>query len=188
MFRRTQRDRQRIGLPARILAVFSASLGALLAPIPGSAQGATAILVSGSPILSILPVRSDPARGEVLREIVDPSTGQRWVLLRDPIHPAGPGQLLRDSLSPAGSESRQEPGQEGRPVYRAPQPVIRAGDRVILEESTPRVESRLEAVALGPARAGGALRVRLRLGGQIVRARALAEGRATYLPAAEARP
>jgi flagella basal body P-ring formation protein FlgA len=66
--------------------------------------------------------------------------------------------------------------------------VIRGGDRVILEEHTPVVDARLEAIALAPAREGGTLRVRLKIGGGIVEAVALGPGRVAFAAETEARP
>jgi flagella basal body P-ring formation protein FlgA len=56
-----------------------------------------------------------------------------------------------------------------------------------VEESSPVVEARLEAVALGPAVVGSAFNVRLKIGGKIVRALALAPGRAALALEMEAR-
>jgi len=30
---------------------------------------------------------------QIVREIDDPHLGTRWLLMRDPVHPAGPGRL-----------------------------------------------------------------------------------------------
>jgi hypothetical protein len=61
-----------------------------------------------------------------------------------------------------------------------PSPVIHAGDRLIVEENTRLVEARLAAVAMGPAIAGAPLDVRLTIGGKVMRAVALAPGRAAF--------
>ena len=114
--------------------------------------------------------------GDIFREIDDPSTGDRWLLLPDSKHPGGPGLLLR-----AGSDqAHSNPVRLGtaKPGVAAPAPVIRAGDRIVVEENTPLVASRLEAVAMGPALVGAALSVRLRMGGRVLRAVAVASGRA----------
>jgi flagella basal body P-ring formation protein FlgA len=68
--------------------------------------------------------------------------------------------------------------------------VIRIGDRVVVEGVTARVEERLEAVALGNAKVGSPLQVRLKIGGQVMRAILLAPGRARIISQAEpqARP
>ena len=120
------------------------------------------------------------SQGEIVREIDDPHTGARWLLMRNPIYPAGPGRLV---LVGGMHIAALRPGA---PEVEPPHPVIHAGDRLIVEENTAVVESRLEAVALGPAVVGSPLDARLKIGGKIVRAMALAPGRAAFLT--EARP
>jgi hypothetical protein len=117
---------------------------------------------------------------DVFREIDDPHSGVRWLLLRDAKNPGGPGRMVR-----TGSSSLSQSGQEKRKVgTEAPLvPVIRPGDKLIVEEHTATVEAHLEGVALGTARAGSPLEVRLRIGGKVVRAIALAPGRAALVPA-----
>lgn len=121
---------------------------------------------------------------EVVREIDDPHTGTRWLLIRDPRHTGGPGRLLlaESTRNPARQEADLKPSRV------EPRPVLHAGDRLIVEENTQVVESRLEAVALGPAVIGSVLNVRLSLGGKVVRVVALAPGRAMLQPREEARP
>jgi predicted secreted protein len=63
--------------------------------------------------------------------------------------------------------------------------VIHTGDLLVVEENTAVVEARLEAVALGPAWAGSSFDVRLKIGGKVVRAIALASGRAVFSPETE---
>ncbi len=118
----------------------------------------------------------------ISREIDDPSSGAHWLLVRNNDHPGGPGSLLLDKRLDAGSRSPQIPS------FSSLVPVIRAGDVVILEEHTPAVDIRLEAIALVPARIAAVLRVRLKLGGRIVRAIASGPGRATLAPDSEAWP
>lgn len=101
------------------------------------------------------------AGAEPPREIVDPATGLRWVLVRNPAHPGGPARMVLVAA------------RTGRDV------VIRAGDRVLVEEHTDRVDLRLEGTALGPAAAGESFLVRLKAGGAALRAVAVAHGRAT---------
>jgi len=127
--------------------------------------------------------------GEVVREIDDPNSGARWILSRDASHPGGPGRmvLVGGLRSEAGSGTRkQEPGDAlSLTVLK---PVIRTGDRLILEENSAVVEARLEAVALGPAAVGSPLKVRLTIGGKVVRALALGPGRVTFQPGIEVEP
>lgn len=137
----------------------------------GTASGPRVMLVSGA----LQPV--SPLGGDVVREIDDPHNGDRWLLVMDVNHPAGPGRLFR-----AGADRGQlELAARGSATQSGGQsaaPVIHAGDRIIVEENTPVVASRLEAVAMGPALVGAALSVRLRMGGRVLRAVAVASGRA----------
>ena len=128
----------------------------------------------------------DQAYGETVREIDDPHTGDRWLLLRDGSHPGGPGRLVL--LGSRGIDARRErPGGSETASAQMPlTPVIHAGERLVVEEDTAVVSSRLEAVALGPAAVGAAFVVRLKIGGKLLLAVALAPGRAAYQ--AEARP
>jgi len=131
----------------------------------------------------------EPPVGAVVREIDDPQNGNCWLLVRDPSHPGGPGRLVL--AVGAGVHSRRGRTAEQKFLaaeHRALTPVIRGGDRLIVEEKTAVVEARLEAVALGPAAAGAPLQVRLAIGGKVVRAVALAPGRASLAPDLEVRP
>lgn len=120
---------------------------------------------------------SSPA-GEVLREIDDPHTGDRWLLMRNPDHAGGPGRLVRMDGVPARASALSPVSGIAALPSRPLDPVIHRGDRLTLEESTPKANVRLEAVALDAAPlAGSSLRVRVALGGKVVRARALGPGR-----------
>ncbi len=123
---------------------------------------------------------------EVFREIDDPATGDRWLLVRDTDDPGGPGRMVlaaRGLSMPSGS------GSIRTSAARAPLlPVIRAGDRVIVEENTPVVEARLEAIALGPAFTGSVFEARLEIGGKVVQAVALGPGRAAFANQIGSRP
>jgi hypothetical protein len=162
--------------------------------LAASAQGADCG-ASGERILVSSPEQAQPAAGalgEVVREIDDPGTGDRWLLERDPEHPGGPGRLV---LTGSG-ESRPRTGErwnagpETAPGAdrTVPLPVIHAGDHLIVEENTAVVEARLEAVALGTAVSGADLNVRLEIGGKVVRAVALGPGRAAFAPESETEP
>jgi hypothetical protein len=133
-----------------------------------------------------------PVDGTVIREIDDPHTGDRWLLVRDSIRPGAPGRMV---LIAAGTSPLRRAAQVGTaPVapllaIRAQAvPVIHAGDRLIVEENTRRVEVRLEAVALGQAVSGAPLNVRLAIGGNVVRTVALGPGRATFAAGVGVRP
>ena len=126
-------------------------------------------------------------QGEVVREIDDPHTGDRWLLLRNDLDPGGPGRLVlvtahRSAL--AGGALRAAAERHEAPLLS----VIRAGDRLIVEEHTARVDAVLEARALAPAALGDAFDVRLTIGGNRVRAIALGPGRAALQPMTGIRP
>jgi hypothetical protein len=121
--------------------------------------------------------------GAIIREIDDPHNGDRWLLVDDSRHPGGPGLLVQASSAGMNSSDGTNgqdrmSSREARPQAETPAPIIRAGDRVIVEEKTPVVEARLEAVAMGPAQAGSPFNVRLSIGGKVVRALAVEPGRA----------
>ena len=67
-------------------------------------------------------------------------------------------------------------------------PVIRAGDRVTVEQSSDKVDLRLGGIALYPAALGAPLKVRLEITGKVVPAAALGPGRASLIPEKEFRP
>lgn len=115
-----------------------------------------------------------------LREIDDPNSGARWLLYAS--RNGGPGQLVLVT-APVSEHSAQ-----GSIAPLLPPPVIRAGDRIVLEEHTAVVDARLEAVALNPAVPGGALRVRLAIGGRVVSAIAVMPGRAQLSTNEEPQP
>jgi hypothetical protein len=125
------------------------------------------------------------AGAEIFREIDDPNGGARWLLSRDLSHPGGPGVL-----TPTDGPSTQTQRSKSRALLAETMAVvvIHAGDRLTLEEHSAVLDGRLEAVALGPAVVGSALKVRLTIGGKMMRARALAPGRAVLEPETESRP
>jgi hypothetical protein len=63
--------------------------------------------------------------------------------------------------------------------------IIRAGDRLIVQEHTSFVDLELEGVALASAARGSALNVRLGVGGKTVRAMAVQPGIAWLMPVTE---
>ena len=159
---------------------WSAGLLFVAAPMicaqPSAASGAQVILSSGG--LTSVDTLGVGVQGEVVREIDDPHTGDRWLLVRNDQIPGGPGQLVLVAAhrNPYGGTILRTAG----PASDAQAlPVIRAGDRLIVEEHTARVDAVLEARALNPAAPGSALDVRLAIGGRVVRAIALGPGRAT---------
>jgi hypothetical protein len=123
-----------------------------------------------------------PLAGQVVREIDDPNTGDRWLLMSGSGQPGGPGRLVLV----AGLKELRQPGAGAAPSQ--PLPVIHSGDRLVVEENTALVQARLGAVALGPALLGGSLRLRLAIGGNVVEAVALGPGRAAFAQPAGPRP
>lgn len=117
---------------------------------------------------------AQPAAQEVVREIDDPHSGDVWLLTRNSEHAGGPGRLV---LAQQQSSSRSRTIRDRKPTAEN-LPVIRAGDALVVEEHSPVVDARLDAVALEPAAKGGALKARLRIGGNVVRVVAIAHGSA----------
>ena len=156
-----------------------------------------ASLASAQPVGSVAHPRSDPsgaepkhlsleATSEVIREIDDEATGDRWLLERDRTNPAAPGRMVR--IESRGSDLS---GGGNGALDRAPaqlRPVIHAGDEVIVEEHTAAVDARLEARALASAPIGAEFTARLKIGGVVVRVVALAAGRARLASKTEVQP
>jgi hypothetical protein len=137
-----------------------------------------------APAATVRPAAGQAAAGgPAFHEIDDPHSGARWLVVRDAEHPGGPGRLI-----PLGAGHRHAdlPLHAAKVAMAAP--VIRAGDRIVVEEHTDVVDAVLEALALGPAVEQGALNARLRIGGRVVRVVALAPGRARLAAKVEARP
>jgi len=157
------RVRLKMGMEVALCAALAALASA--AQNQGGADPAPRVLVSASV----------PALDRIVREIDDPHTGAHWLLMRDLRHPGGPGRLVQ--LESTRHQTLSKPAQAGL-AEKDIRPIIHAGERLIVEESTPVVEARLEAVALGPAAVGSPFDVRLTIGGKVLRAVALAPGRA----------
>ena len=158
--------------------------GWLTAGLAGNAQAAAGASQSFAEKQTV--VSAGNFSGEVLREIDDPATGDLWLLVRDPARPAGPGRLL---LVRHGT--RLTAGAGGKtltPARVVAQPIVRAGGQVLVEEHTPVVEARLEAVALEPAVQGAAFRARLTIGGTVVRVTAVSPGHAVLSATSEVEP
>lgn len=120
----------------------------------------------------------------VVREIDDQPCGTRWLLLRDERNPGGPGRLVPVQRLAGGTRGKVTSGAAGLSRSPALRPLIRAGDRIIIEQETPQVSGRLWAIALGPALAGRRFPARLEIGGWVVQALALAPGQALLKPEA----
>jgi hypothetical protein len=169
------------------LILFSALMSALFLP----AQTAHPSGAGASPLemrTTLGFADSDAApRPSALREIDDPHSGARWFLFRDRNHPGGPGRLvlIGDTLPPGRSFTPANP----EPAAAERRIVVRAGDRLVVEEHTARFNAWFEASALGSASAGSTLNARLKLSGKIVRVLVTSLGSATLLaPVAEVRP
>lgn len=157
--------------------------------------------ISVAVLAALLPGQTIPARppsssGQVMREIDDRATGDQWLLVRDAANPGGPGRMVRVASGEGDSkgESAGEPAQPcaqcaahaaERPVVP---PMIRAGDKVIVEEHSAVADARLEATALGSAGMGAEFQARLKIGGKAVRVAALGPGRAELMPEPKAHP
>jgi hypothetical protein len=171
------------GISMLTLAILPWSLGQAAKPDEVARRG----LVS-SPRSALIPVAvqvvasPNPA---FFREIDDPRDGARWLLSRDVQRPGGPGVLTRADRAPSPSQFPKPGARQGE---TAPVPVIRAGDRLILEEHSAVIDARLEAIALAPAAVGFELQARLSIEGKVVRARALAPGRAVLEPEKDGQP
>ena len=131
------------------------------------------VLVSSGKVASL----QGQAQEGIVREIDDPHTGDRWLLMRNSQFPGGPGRLVlatahRNAIGGASGRTAGQPG-EAQII-----PVIHAGDKLIIEEHSAVVDAVLEARAINTATAGAPLDVRLTLGGRVVRVVALGPGRA----------
>jgi hypothetical protein len=188
--------------PSRLCRWAGASLLAswLVASLCAQAAAAAGMPAASSP-LAAAPIATKstafeplvtPPAADLVREIDDPASGTRWLLFRDPIHPGGPGRLVPvASSSPAPASTAASLGPS--PLALGPSPlalgsVIHLGDRIVIEQDTPVIEARFEAVALGPAAAGSTFQARLRIGGRVVRAIALAPHRAALIAETGLRP
>jgi len=153
-------------------------------------RGASAGVEPGAGVMVTLAGRIDahaiPA-DRMIRWIEDRSLGNRWLLCRDPEHPGGPGRLLliasnwREGVSSGRSGVVSATTAEARPV-------IRSGDRLVVEENSAVAQARLTAVALESAAAGSAFHARLEIGGRVLRAVAIAAGRAVFAGDSEVGP
>lgn len=141
---------------------------------------------TGQQAASALSVARPAAVSNVVREITDPATGNRWLLKRDSAAPGGPGRLVR--VSAGENEPQRITSGQSRDERTLPPRVIRAGDLVVVEEHTKVMDAELEGVALNGARNGATLRVRLKIGGRVISAVAEGPGRAAIQPGTGARP
>ena len=118
-----------------------------------------------------------------IRLIEDPSTHLRWMLLKDLRHPTAPAMLVPVPNSSACIvHDGEDRGAVESIFFRPPAvPVIRGGEKLIVEEHSSAADAQLEGTALGPAAMGEAFRVRLKKSGKILSVVADGPGRATML-------
>jgi hypothetical protein len=176
-----------VGVAGYALALWGQAPQSAPAPAPSALPDSSAQQLVQAP-------ETRPARTsfQVVREIDDRPTHKRWLLERDRNRPSSPGRMVL--ISNSGAVAGQDPEEipDSQPLRAAlpapPIPVIRAGDRLVVEENTPVVEARLTAIALGPAVAGAVLNVRLEIGGKVIRALATGPGRAKFAPGIGGQP
>jgi hypothetical protein len=169
--------------------IAGATLLCALAGLSGRAQAAPSRTIAPA-----VPAAISASSLQVVREIDDPSNGNRWLLVRDWNLPGGPGRLLL--LASSSVAARHAAAPQRQPVIQNPPsmtvafagllsaapaaPVIHSGDALIVEEKTPIVDARLAATSLGTAPVGALLSARLEIGGKVIRVRALSPGRAAF--------
>jgi len=115
------------------------------------------------------------------RLIEDPTTHARWILFKDPSHPAFPGRLIPVCVTPNSEAATGRHSPLPVSAILHPTSIIHAGDALIVEQHTPMAEVSLVATALGPAAVGETLRVRLKNSGRIFSVRAESSGHATLV-------
>jgi hypothetical protein len=114
-----------------------------------------------------------------------------WLLERDPIHPEGPGRWLQVPIRETGDAIPFDGDSADLAlgvVADHARPIIRGGDQLMIEENSKLVDARLQAVALQSASTGEIFAVRLRSTGKLVRAVAMAPGRAEFAQGTGVRP
>jgi len=186
------KDRVGTGRRMRLGAALLAVVTAACAHSQGAGTQSAEEAGSGRQILVVSPMPDSPGKGtgeQIVREIVDPHTGKQWLLMRETGNPGGPGRMVL-AADASGSDSASSTGAWSATEFgvSALHPVIHAGDRLIVEERTRLVEAHLEGVAMGPAAAGSALNVRLKIGGKVVRVVAIGPARAAMETATGVQP
>lgn len=152
-------------------------------------------------------VEVSDAPKQAVREVDDRATGVRWLLVRDAVHPAGPGRWIqvserggnegdaagraragKQTIAPEAGE--MHPGEaawgaagSGAGSVKPPAPlVMRGGDPIVVVQQTPVLTARLSAVALEPAAKGRLIQARLKATDARVWVIAVGPGEATLAP------
>ncbi|MGO8758880.1 MAG: hypothetical protein ACLQG3_12225 [Terracidiphilus sp.] len=175
-------DLRSAGRTANGRAIAWACVAALVIAGALAAGGQNAQRAEGNGRGATLRPSARESSSEVIREIDDPSSGDRWLLMRSDRSAGGPGRLVRieETENRTSRESAGARPADNEPAARPA--VIRAGDSVIVEEHTTVVDARLEAMALSSAAAGKEFKVRLKIGGKVIRVIAVEAGLATIVP------
>lgn len=175
-----------VGLLLLVAAVAACGERPVGSGVEANGSGSSA-RIARSATLAISSPAETTAQSGIVREIDDPNTGDRWLLMRNDQHPGGPGHLVLAAGGRSRPATSASPAAGQGPEVRV-LPVIRTGDRLIVEEHTAVVDAVLEAQALNPAVRGEAFDVRLKIGGKVMRAVALGPGRAKFAAQGEGRP
>jgi len=169
--------------------------------LPGKGAGLDPELKTEVHTVFVVSATQTASEASAVRTIDDPQTGHRWLLMKDPEHQGGPGRLVLSTESPTGmtasgpvSDGRSSlptigpSAKVGQAPQATPQPQIRAGDHLLVEEHSAVADVQLTAIALGPAMTGSVLNARLEIGGRVVRVVADGPGRASFASGREIHP
>lgn len=133
-----------------------------------------ALFVVAATLLSAVSAAGAQQSSRAIRILVDPATGLRWKLIANPACPEGPGMFVPDGFAPPSATAHPVPGG---------QHLVRAGERLVINESTPNLVARYTAVALAPAARGDVIFARLTAETKPVRVVVLDPGRAAFVSA-----
>ena len=115
------------------------------------------------------------------RTIEDPTTGERWAVKQNSIHPEWPSRLVPIPEEITGmclSLARNGAGSGRRSATSTLPVVVHSGDVLAAVEDTAAWHAELQGTALTSGTVGESILVRLRVGNRIVRVRIAAAGRA----------
>jgi hypothetical protein len=154
-----------------------------------AAQAAGRAASTAAAAVALASAATSPRPGErettaPVQSIADPGSGVRWLVVRDPLHPGGPGRLVRVPLCTVQALC----GPALRLVPAPDNAVIRVGDPLLVEEHNATADVLLHAVALQPGIEGKLLRARITPGSIIITVIASAPGRARLAPQSEVKP